>query len=140
MPTLLKGQLTRLLCQTAGLKLVCHKRRNRGGHRGGGVRRLERGSRCQQHSSGTAVQGTYRRHAEAAGPHLALRRHRVRDQPRRTDWGNIAGGAGYFDQAHFGHEFRAFTGLTPTHYAEVRRRFLREHPGHVLDGWPLPAD
>jgi hypothetical protein len=20
------------------------------------------------------------------------------------------------------------------------RRFLREHPGHALDGWPLPAD
>jgi AraC-like DNA-binding protein len=49
-------------------------------------------------------------------------------------------GAGYFDQAHFGHEFRAFTGLTPTRYVEVRRRFLREHPGHALDGWPLPAD
>ena len=32
-------------------------------------------------------------------------------------------------QAHFGHEFRAFTGLTPTRYIEVRRRFLREHPG-----------
>jgi AraC-like DNA-binding protein len=46
----------------------------------------------------------------------------------------------YFDQAHFGHEFRAFTGLTPTRYVEVRRRFLREHPGHALDGWPLPAD
>ncbi len=44
------------------------------------------------------------------------------------------------DQAHFGHEFRAFTGLTPTRYVEVRRRFLREHPGHALDGWPLPAD
>ncbi len=56
------------------------------------------------------------------------------------DWGGVAGGAGYFDQAHFGHEFRAFTGLTPTRYVEVRRRFLREHPGHVLDGWPLPAD
>lgn len=56
------------------------------------------------------------------------------------DWGEIAAGAGYFDQAHFGHEFRAFTGLTPTRYAEVRRRFLREHPGHVLDSWPLPAD
>jgi hypothetical protein len=39
-----------------------------------------------------------------------------------------------------GHEFRAFTGLTPTRYVEVRRRFLREHPGHALDGWPLPAD
>ena len=30
--------------------------------------------------------------------------------------------------------------LTPTRYVEVRRRFLREHPGHVLDSWPLPAD
>ncbi len=56
------------------------------------------------------------------------------------DWDDLAGGAGYFDQAHFGHEFRAFTGLTPTRYVEVRRRFLREHPGHVLDSWPLPAD
>ena len=54
--------------------------------------------------------------------------------------GDLAGGAGYFDQAHFGHEFRAFTGLTPTRYVEVRRRFLREHPGHALDSWPLPAD
>lgn len=56
------------------------------------------------------------------------------------DWGDVAARAGYFDQAHFGHEFRAFTGLTPTRYAEVRRRFLREHPGHVLNSWPLPAD
>jgi hypothetical protein len=32
------------------------------------------------------------------------------------------------------------TGLTPTRYVEVRRRFLREHPGHALDSWPLPAD
>ena len=56
------------------------------------------------------------------------------------DWGDLAAGAGYFDQAHFGHEFRAFTGLTPTRYVEVRRQFLREHPGHVLDSWPLPAD
>lgn len=55
-------------------------------------------------------------------------------------WGDLASGAGYFDQAHFGHEFREFTGLTPTRYLEVRRRFLREHPGHALDGWPLPAD
>jgi len=56
------------------------------------------------------------------------------------DWAEVAAGAGYFDQAHFGHEFREFTGLTPTRYVEVRRRFLREHPGHVLDGWSLPAD
>jgi hypothetical protein len=47
---------------------------------------------------------------------------------------------GYFDQAHFGHEFRAFTGLTPTLYVEVRQRSLREHPGHASDSRPLPAD
>jgi len=56
------------------------------------------------------------------------------------DWAEVAACAGYFDQAHFGHEFREFTGLTPTRYIEVRRRFLREHPGHALDGWPLPGD
>ncbi|BCW70476.1 hypothetical protein [Arthrobacter sp. NicSoilB8] len=60
-------------------------------------------------------------------------------------WGDPAGGAGYFDQAHFdqahfGHEFRAFSGLTPIWYGEDRRQFLREHPGHVLDSWLLPAD
>jgi hypothetical protein len=32
------------------------------------------------------------------------------------------------------------TGLTPTRYVEVRRQFQREHPGHVFEGWPLPAD
>jgi AraC-like DNA-binding protein len=57
-----------------------------------------------------------------------------------VDWAGLASSAGYFDQAHFGHEFRAFTGLTPTRYIEVRRRFLREHPGHAMDGWPLPTD
>ncbi len=56
------------------------------------------------------------------------------------DWADVAARAGYFDQAHFGHEFRAFTGLTPTRYTEVRRRFLREHPDHALDTWSLPTD
>jgi methylphosphotriester-DNA--protein-cysteine methyltransferase len=56
------------------------------------------------------------------------------------DWGDLAAGAGYLDQAHVGHEFRAFTGLTSTRYVEVRRRFLREHPGQMLGSWPLPAN
>jgi len=76
-----------------------------------------------------------------AGPHLPLRRHRVRVNPAGPiDRGDLAGGARYIDQAHFGHEFRAFTGLTPTRYVEVWRRFLREHLCHALDSWPLPAD
>jgi methylphosphotriester-DNA--protein-cysteine methyltransferase len=62
------------------------------------------------------------------------------DPAELIDWGDVAASAGYFDQAHFGHEFREFTGLTPTQYIEARRRFLREHPGSVLDGWSLPAD
>jgi AraC-like DNA-binding protein len=65
---------------------------------------------------------------------------RVQSAATAAGRGDLAGGAGYFDQAHFGHEFRAFTGLTPTRYVEVRRRFLGEHPGHALDSWPLPAD
>ena len=74
---------------------------------------------------------------------LRCARHRAVRSPcvgRPINRGDLAYGAGYFDQAHLGHEFRAFTGLTPTRYVEVRRRFLREHPGHVLDSWPLPAD
>jgi AraC-like DNA-binding protein len=62
------------------------------------------------------------------------------DPAEPIDWADLAARAGYFDQAHFAHEFREFTGFTPTQYIEVRRRFLREHPGNVLDGWPLPAD
>lgn len=30
------------------------------------------------------------------------------------DWADLAGGTGYFDQAHFSHEFRTFTEFTPT--------------------------
>jgi hypothetical protein len=47
--------------------------------------------------------------------------------------------AGFYDQAHFGNELRAFTWTTPTQDLGVRRRFLREHPGHALDVGPLPA-
>ena len=65
---------------------------------------------------------------------------RAIDPAGPVDWVELAGRAGYYDQAHFGNDFRGFTGLTPTRYLDVRRRFLREHPGHALEVGPLPAD
>jgi AraC-like DNA-binding protein len=46
------------------------------------------------------------------------------------EWINVALDAGYFDQAHFIHDFRAFSGINPSTYAETHSRF----PNHV----PLP--
>lgn len=48
------------------------------------------------------------------------------DQP--VDWARIAALCGYYDQSHFIHEFREFTGINPTAY---RPRSPTEH-NHVL--------
>ncbi|MEU1965912.1 helix-turn-helix domain-containing protein [Micromonospora sediminicola] len=142
MLTLLEGELTRRLGETAGLVLV---RRTSGviAAAGGAVA-------IGDLSVAAGVSSTHLaqrfKHLVGVTPKRLARAHRFAtavfsiDPAEPVDWGDLAGRAGYFDQAHFGHEFRAFTGLTPTRYVEVRRRFLREHPGHVLDGWPLPAD
>lgn len=39
---------------------------------------------------------------------------------QETDWADIAIRYGYFDQAHFIHEFKAFTGITPSNYYNKR--------------------
>ncbi|WP_344169436.1 helix-turn-helix domain-containing protein [Kribbella lupini] len=142
MLTLLEDELMRRLRETAGLGLVRHT------------------SSLIATTAGTAAIGDLSEAAGVSSTHLAQRfKELVGLTPKRlartyrftttvmaidpagpVDWGDVAARAGYFDQAHFGHEFRAFTGLTPTRYVEVRRRFLREHPGHTLEGWPLPAD
>ena len=49
----------------------------------------------------------------------------------RIDWAGLAADAGFHDQAHLVHEFRAFCGMTPTEWTARRGQWQR----HV----PLPA-
>jgi AraC-like DNA-binding protein len=46
---------------------------------------------------------------------------------RSVDWTRVAVDCGYFDQAHFIHDFRAFSGITPGAYESLRTEF----PSHV---------
>jgi AraC-like DNA-binding protein len=142
MLTLLEDQLMRLACRTAGMELV---------RRTSNVIAATTGAvAIGDLSAAAGVSSTHlaRRFKEVVGvtPKRLARTYRFTstvlaiDPAGPVDWAELAAGAGYYDQAHFGHDFRAFTGLTPTRYLDVRRRFLREHPGHVLDVGPLPAD
>jgi AraC-like DNA-binding protein len=142
MLTLLEDQLMRLVCETAGVGLVRHT---------SSVIAAATGAvAIADLSVAAGVSSTHlaQRFKEVIGvtPKRFARTYRFTatvlaiDPAVPVDWLELAGRAGYYDQAHFGHEFRTFTGLTPTRYLDVRRRFLREHPGHALDVGPLPAD
>jgi AraC-like DNA-binding protein len=142
MLTLLEDQLMRRACETAGLGLVRHT------------------SSVIAAATGAVAIGDLSVAAGVSSTHLAQRfKEVIGVTPKRlartyrfaatvvaidpagpVDWLELAGRTGYCDQAHFVHEFRTFTGLTPTRYLDVRRRFLREHPGHALDVGLLPAD
>ena len=44
------------------------------------------------------------------------------------NWARLALECGYFDQSHFIHDFRNFSGLTPTEYVRQRsKRVLQNH-------------
>jgi AraC-like DNA-binding protein len=142
MLTLLEDELMRRFCETAGLALVRHT------------------SSVIATATGAVAIGDLSVAAGVSNTHLAQRFKeiigftpkrlartyrfaaavRATDPARPVDWLEIAHRAGYYDQAHFGHDFRTFTGMTPTRYLDIRRRFRREHPGHALDVGPLPAD
>lgn len=46
------------------------------------------------------------------------------DPAMPVSWTTLAHGRDFFDQAHFNHEFRRFSGLSPRNYLEQRRRDL----------------
>jgi methylphosphotriester-DNA--protein-cysteine methyltransferase len=133
MLTLLEEELMRRLRETPGLGLVCHMSSVIAANRGAvaigdlsvaaGVSNTHLAQRFKELIGVTPKR--LARSQRFASTVLAI------DPAEQIDWGDVAAGAGYFDQAHFGHEFREFTGLTPTQYVDVRRRFLRQH---VLGG------
>ena len=51
---------------------------------------------------------------------------------RAPDWGRVAPECGYFDQSHLIRDFRAFAGLTPEQYLDLRRRSQHVLYNHVL--------
>ena len=63
-------------------------------------------------------------------PKLYCRLHRFLDVVRRVasgtpvDWADVALAGGYCDQAHLTHEFRDFSGLSPSNYLAAERPFL----------------
>ncbi len=57
--------------------------------------------------------------------HLALEMIHGKDQ---VEWTEVALQCGYYDQAHFDHNFREFSGFTPSDYLAAQGEFLHHVP------------
>ena len=55
-----------------------------------------------------------------------------------VDWGLLAQQAGYYDQAHFNKDFKAFLGHSPTDYLRLRRQLYAKFPEQDLYLRTLP--
>lgn len=53
---------------------------------------------------------------------------RLAADTRRLEWAEVAFDCGFFDQAHFIHDFRAFSGLSPEQYLKQRGEHLLHLP------------
>ena len=47
---------------------------------------------------------------------------------REIDWADLALDCGYYDQAHFIHDFQSFAGITPSTYLLQRAQHLNHVP------------
>jgi AraC-like DNA-binding protein len=67
-------------------------------------------------------------------PKLYCRLHRFQGALRQiasgasVDWADVALAGGYCDQAHFGHEFHDFSGISPGAYLASERSFVNHVP------------
>ena len=62
------------------------------------------------------------------------------DPVQDVDWTRIAHQSGYYDQAHFNKDFRAFTGHSPTGYLQLRRQSHAASPDRDRLVHILPAE
>lgn len=50
------------------------------------------------------------------------------ERAERVIWADVALGCGYYDQAHFSHDFRAFAGVSPGAYLAARGQWMNHLP------------